>query len=69
MIIFIHGEDTFRSRKFLKEQVEEFKKKRDPNGLNIVFIDGKNEKGENIFREIKKKTPNHFDLFSRGRSR
>ena len=52
MIITIFGEDTFRSRKFLKEQVEEFKKKRDPNGLNVVFIDGKNEKGDNIFREI-----------------
>lgn len=52
MIITIFGEDTFRSRKFLKEQVEEFKKKRDPNGLNVVFIDGKSEKGDNIFREI-----------------
>ncbi|MDO9509660.1 MAG: DNA polymerase III subunit delta [Candidatus Magasanikbacteria bacterium] len=52
MIITIFGEDTFRSRKFLKEQIEEFKKKRDPNGLNVVFIDGKNEKGDNVFREI-----------------
>ncbi|HRY37052.1 MAG TPA: DNA polymerase III subunit delta [Candidatus Magasanikbacteria bacterium] len=52
MIIFIHGEDTFRSRQFLKEQIDEFKKRRDPNGLNVVFIDGKNEKGDKIFQEI-----------------
>ncbi len=51
MIITIFGEDTFRSRKLLQEQVDEFKKRRDPTGLNVVFIDGKNEKGDNIFRE------------------
>lgn len=51
MIITIFGEDTFRSRKFLKEQVEEFKKRRDPTGLNIVFVDGKSETMENILKE------------------
>ncbi len=52
MIIFIHGEDTFRSRKYLQEQIEEFKKKRDPSGLNVLLLDGKNEKAEKIFTEI-----------------
>ena len=52
MIIFIYGEDTFRSYKFLKEQVEEFKKKRDPSGLNVCLLDGKTEKAEKIFSEI-----------------
>jgi len=52
MIIFIHGEDTFRSQKLLKEQIEEFKKKRDPSGLNVSILDGKNEKEEKIFSEI-----------------
>ncbi len=52
MIIFIYGEDTYRSHKLLKEQIEEFKKRRDPTGLNVVFVDGKNESGENIFKEI-----------------
>lgn len=52
MIITIFGEDSFRSRKFLREQIEEFKKKRDPSGLNVVIIDGKNESSEKIFQEI-----------------
>lgn len=52
MIIFIYGEDTFRSRKMLQEQVEEFKKKRDPTGLNVVFIDAKNESKDNILKEV-----------------
>jgi len=52
MIITIFGEDTFRSRKFLQEQIEEFKKKRDVSGLNVLLLDGKNEKAEKIFTEI-----------------
>lgn len=52
MIIFIHGEDTFRSRKYLQEQITEFKKKRDPSGLNVCLLDGKTEKADKIFTEI-----------------
>ncbi|MEW6610481.1 MAG: DNA polymerase III subunit delta [Patescibacteria group bacterium] len=41
MIIFIYGPDTFRSREKLKEVIEEFKKKRDPQGYNVVRLEGK----------------------------
>src|SRR3989338_2379931 len=40
MLIFIHGEDTFRSREKLHELILEFKKKRDPQGFNVVRLDG-----------------------------
>ncbi|HSR89417.1 MAG TPA: DNA polymerase III subunit delta [Candidatus Udaeobacter sp.] len=40
MIIYIYGEDTFRSREFLKQNVERFKKERDPQGMNVIFLDG-----------------------------
>jgi len=39
MIIYIYGADTFRSRQYLKEQVEKFKTARDPQGYNVVFLD------------------------------
>ena len=52
MILFIYGKDSFRSRKLLKEQIEEFKKKRDQSGLNVVIVDGKNENSEKIFQEV-----------------
>lgn len=52
MIITIFGEDTFSSRKYLQEQINEFKKKRDPSGLNVCLLDGKTEKAEKIFSEI-----------------
>lgn len=40
MLIFIHGEDTFRSREKLRELIAEFRKKRDPQGLNIARLQG-----------------------------
>ncbi len=43
MIIFVHGEDTFRSHHYAAEQVEKFKKARDPAGYNVAVIDGKKE--------------------------
>ncbi len=47
MIVLLHGSDTFRSRKYLKEMVEEFKAKRDPSGLNVACFDAeKAEAGE-----------------------
>lgn len=39
MVITIYGEDTFRSREFLHSTIDQFKKKRDPSGLNIHRID------------------------------
>lgn len=40
MIIFVYGEDTYRSRRKLHELVDAFRKKHDPSGLNIAKIDG-----------------------------
>ncbi len=39
MVITIYGEDTFRSREFLNSTIDQFKKKRDPDGLNIHRLD------------------------------
>jgi DNA polymerase-3 subunit delta len=52
MIIYIYGEDTFRSRQYLSEQVQKFKQTRDPQGLNTSFFDGKKDDIGNIFGEI-----------------
>lgn len=40
MIIFLYGEDTFRSRQKLKELKDKFIKEVDPSGNNIFNIDG-----------------------------
>jgi len=42
MIIFIYGEDTFRSRQKLKELKNKFTKELDPGGNNLTALDGKN---------------------------
>jgi DNA polymerase-3 subunit delta len=38
MIIWVYGEDTFRSREKLKELITSFKQKFDPGGLNLIFF-------------------------------
>lgn len=52
MILYLFGSDTFRSRQYLHQSVEQFKKQRDPHGYNVVFLDGKKETAEKIFAEI-----------------
>ncbi len=52
MIIYIYGEDTFRSRNYLTQQVERFKKERDPQGLNVVFLDGQKTESSQLWNEI-----------------
>lgn len=52
MIIYIYGEDTFRSRNYLKQNVERFKKKRDPQNLNVVFLDGQKTDSSKMWNEI-----------------
>jgi DNA polymerase-3 subunit delta len=42
MIIFIYGEDTFRSRQKLKELKKKFTKELDPGENNLSILDGKN---------------------------
>lgn len=52
MLIYIYGEDTFSSRHYLKQQVERFKKERDPQGMNVVFLDGQKEESSRLWNEI-----------------
>lgn len=39
MYIFIYGKDTFRSHKFLSDNIDRFVKEKDPQKLNTVIID------------------------------
>jgi DNA polymerase-3 subunit delta len=52
MIIYIWGEDTFRSRQYLKKTIEQFKKQRDPQGYNVVILDTKKEESGRVLSEI-----------------
>jgi DNA polymerase-3 subunit delta len=52
MIIYIYGEDTYSSRHYLKQQVERFKKERDPQGMNVIFLDGQKEESSRMWNEI-----------------
>ena len=52
MIIYIYGEDTYRSREFFKSNVERFKKERDPQGMNLVILDAKKEDPSRIWNEL-----------------
>ena len=52
MILFLHGPDTYRSRQYLHESVKKFKQQRDPQGYNVVFLDGKKETAGKILAEI-----------------
>ncbi len=40
MIILLHGPDTYRARQRLHFYQEGFKKKYDPQGLNVIHLDG-----------------------------
>jgi DNA polymerase-3 subunit delta len=52
MVIYLHGEDTFRSRQYLREQITKFKTARDPQGYNVIIVDGKKESPQKIMSEI-----------------
>lgn len=52
MILFLYGADTFRSRQYLRQSVEQFRKTRDPQGYNVVFLDGKKDAAGKILTEI-----------------
>lgn len=40
MVIFLHGDDTYRSRQKLRELKEKFLREVDPSGANLAVIDG-----------------------------
>ena len=52
MILFLYGEDTFRSRQQLNKMVAKFKVDRDPTGLNVTIPDISKEEPEQIIEEM-----------------
>ncbi|MEK7625313.1 MAG: DNA polymerase III subunit delta, partial [Patescibacteria group bacterium] len=52
MILYIYGEDTYRSREYLRDSINQFKKQRDPKGYNTLILDGKKTPAGKIFAEI-----------------
>lgn len=48
MIIFLYGEDTFRSRQKLKEIKEKFLREVDPSGHSLAVLDGEKSSLETI---------------------
>ncbi len=52
MIIYIFGDDTFRSREFLKKSISEFKVKRDPQGYNTLIFDAQSDDPDKILQDM-----------------
>lgn len=52
MILFLFGLDTFRSRQYLAQSIEKFKRERDPQGYNVATVDGKTSPFGKITAEI-----------------
>lgn len=52
MIIFLYGEDTFRSHEQLKKMIQKFKTDRDPQGLNVTILDCAQEKPNQILEQM-----------------
>ena len=52
MIIFIYGEDVYRSRQYRDKIVTKFQTERDPGGYNVLNIDGENAAVGQITQEV-----------------
>lgn len=52
MILFLFGADTFRSRQYLAQSIEKFKRERDPQGYNISTVDSKTTSFGKLTAEI-----------------
>lgn len=52
MILYIYGEDTYRSRDYLRSSMAQFKKQRDPGGYNTLVLDAKKIATGKLFAEI-----------------
>lgn len=52
MYILIHGEDTYRSHAHLNKMIASFKEKRDPQGLNVSFVDCKKLEPEALSEQL-----------------
>ena len=51
MILFLYGEDTFRSRRYLEQSIKKFKSERDPSGYNVLSLNGKKIESSRLFTE------------------
>ena len=51
MYLFLHGEDTYRSRQKLEEIVESYKKS-NKSGLGLYFLDGESADFHNFMQEL-----------------
>ena len=52
MYIFIYGKDTFRSRKYLSDNIKRFIKERDPQKLNTVVLDCQDNERVDVMGQI-----------------
>ena len=52
MVIYIYGEDSYRSRQYLSDQIEKFKTARDPQGYNVAILDAQKVEPGKILSEI-----------------
>lgn len=52
MVIYIYGEDSYRSRQYLSGQIEKFKTARDPQGYNVAILDAQKDEPSKILSEI-----------------
>lgn len=52
MVIYIYGEDSYRSRQYLSDQITKFKTARDPQGYNVAIFDAQKVEPGKILSEI-----------------
>lgn len=52
MVIYIYGEDSYRSQQYLSDQITKFKTARDPQGYNVAIFDAQKDEPGKILSEI-----------------
>ena len=52
MLLYIYGEDDWRSHNFLRQSVNEFKAKRDPQGYNTLSFDAQKDEPNKMVGEL-----------------
>ena len=52
MLIFVHGDDDYRSSAYVRDQIAKFKTARDPGGYNTRTLNAPEEDAGVVMREI-----------------
>jgi DNA polymerase-3 subunit delta len=52
MIMYIYGDDSFRSRAYLRQSIEQFRRQRDPAGYNCKELDYEDLSEEQLWAEV-----------------